>query len=103
MDELMLLAKECLGIVSTSKLKDKEIKMLIDSAKKDLERVDIDVQNNIEDSLIINTIMLYVKAHYGDTDINKRNEYFKRYKMNMSAIKESEEYKKGYRKEDSNV
>ena len=79
MDKLMVLAKECLGIVSTSTMKDKEINMLIESAKQDLERVGIDVENNINDYLIINTIMLYVKAHFGDTDINKRNEYLKRF------------------------
>lgn len=88
------LAKECLSIVETSTLKDKEICMLIESAVKDLQRVDIDVENNTEDSLIKNTVMIYVKAHFGDTDINKRTEYLKRYKMNLRELQFSEEYQK---------
>lgn len=88
------LAKECLGIVKTATLKDKEIEMLIKSAITDLERVDIDILNNVTDSLIENTVMLYVKAHFGDTDIDKRNEYLKRYKNNMRALMASEEYLK---------
>ena len=70
MKNLLKLAKQCLSIIETSILKDKEIEMLINSAKKDLERVEIDVENNIEDDLIQNTIMLYVKAHFGDTEVN---------------------------------
>lgn len=94
MDELKKLAKQCLSIVETSRLKDKEIEMLIGSAKKDLERVEIDVQNNLKDDLLVNTIMLYVKAHFGDTDVNKRIEYLKRYKANLRELQHSEEYQK---------
>ena len=68
MEHLKKLAKQCLSIVETSILKDKEIEMLIKSAKSDLERVGIDVENNISDDLVVNTIMIYVKAHFGDTD-----------------------------------
>ncbi len=100
MSDLKALAKQCLGIVKTATLKDEEIEMLINSAKSDMERVDIDVDNNISDSLIINTIMLYVKAHFGDTDINKRKEYLERYTSNIRALKESEEYRQG---DDSNA
>ena len=88
------LAKECLSIVESSTLKDKEIYMLIESAVTDLERVNIDVQNNTNDNLIKNTVMIYVKAHFGDTDINKRNEYLKRYKMNLRELQFSTKYQK---------
>lgn len=94
------LAKECLSIVESSTLKDKEIYMLIESAITDLERVDIDVRKNMDNNLIKNTVIIYVKAHFGDTDINKRNEYLKRYKMNLRELQFSEEYRK---KEESNV
>lgn len=94
------LAKECLSIVESSTLKDKEIYMLIESAITDLERVGIDVRKNMDNNLIKNTVMIYVKAHFGDTDINKRNEYLKRYKMNLRELQFSEEYRK---KEESNV
>lgn len=100
MSNLNKLAKQCLGIVETATLKDDEINMLISSAKTDMKRVDIDVENNINDNLVINTIMLYVKAHFGDTDINKRNEYLTRYISNIRALKESEEYRIG---DDSNA
>ena len=88
------LAKECLSIVESSTFKYKEIFMLIESAVTDLERVGIDVTNNLNDNLIKNTVMIYVKAHFGDTDINKRTEYLKRYKMNLRDLQFSEEYQK---------
>lgn len=92
MQELIKLAKQCLSIVESSTLKDKEIEMLIKSAKNDLERAGIDTLSNQTDDLIINTIMIYVKAHFGDTDINKRTEYLKRYKMNLRELQFSEKY-----------
>lgn len=93
-NDLIKLAKECLSIVETSTLKDKEIYMLIESAIIDLERVDIDIEKHLENNLVKNTIMIYVKAHFGDTDINKRTEYLKRYKMNLRELQFSEEYQK---------
>lgn len=92
--KLLKLVKECLSIVDSSSLKDKEITMLIKSAEKDLERVNIDVEKNIEDNLVQNTIVIYVKAHFGDGDINKRIEYLKRYKANLRELQFSEEYQK---------
>lgn len=88
------LAKECVGIVETSTFKDKELYMLIESAIEDLERVDVDVQNNTDSNLIKDTVMLYVKAHFGDTDINKRKEYLKWYKTKMRELMNSQKYLK---------
>lgn len=88
------LAKECVGIVETSTMKDKEIYMLIESAIEDLERVDVDVQNNTDSNLIKDTVMIYVKAHFGDTDINKRKEYLKWYKSKMRELMNTDKYKK---------
>lgn len=92
--QLLKLVKECLSIVDSSSLKDKELKMLIDSAITDLKRVNIDVDNHLEDNLVQNTIVIYVKAHFGDGDINKRIEYLKRYKANLRELQFSEEYQK---------
>lgn len=92
--ELLKLAKECLSIVDSSTLKDKEITMLINSAISDLERLKIDVEEHIEDNLLKNTIIIYVKAHFGDGDVNKRIEYLKRYKANLRELQFSEEYQK---------
>lgn len=92
--ELLKLSKECLSIVNTSTLKDKEITMLINSAISDLKRLKIDVEKHIEDDLVKNTIVIYVKANFGDGDIDKRNEYLKRYKSNLRELQFSEEYRK---------
>lgn len=91
--ELISLAKECLSIVESSTMKDKEIQMLIESAITDLKRLKIDVETRIDDNLIKNTIIIYVKAHFGDGDINKKTEYLKRYKANLRELQFSEEYK----------
>ena len=99
--EYFALAKESLSIVETSTLKDKEILMLIESAISDLERVDIDVSNNLEDSLIKNTIMLYVKGHFGDTDINKKQNYIRLYKQKLRELQFTEKYQK--KEDESNV
>lgn len=88
------LAKECLGIVETSILKDKEIYMLIESAIEDLERVNVDVQNNTNSNLIKDTVMIYVKAHFGDTDITKRKEYLRWYKSKLRELQFTEKYQK---------
>ena len=90
--ELLKLAKQCLGIVDSAILTDKEITMLINSSVSDMKRLKIDVEKNIEDDLIKNTIMIYVKAHYGDGDINKKTEYLKRYKANLRELQFSKEY-----------
>ena len=92
--DLLKLAKECLSIVDSSTLKDKEITMLIESAIEDLQRLEIDVKGHIQDNLVKNTIIIYVKAHFGDGDINKRIEYLKRYKSNLRELQFSEEYRK---------
>lgn len=90
--DLLKLAKECLSIVDSSTLKDKEITMLIQSAISDLERLKIDVEGHIEDNLVKNTIIIYIKAHFGDGDMDKRIEYLKRYKANLRELQFSEEY-----------
>lgn len=92
-NELLKLSKECLSIVNTSTLKDKEITMLINSAISDLKRLEIDVEKHIKDDLVKNTIVIYVKANFGDGDIDKRNEYLKRYKSNLRELQFSEEYR----------
>ena len=92
--ELLKLTKECLSIVDSSTLKDKEITMLINSAISDLKRLEIDVEGHIKDDLVKNTIIIYVKAHFGDGEVNKRIEYLKRYKANLRELQFSEEYRK---------
>ena len=49
---------------------------------------------SIVNDLVKNTIVIYVKANFGDGDIDKRNEYLKRYKSNLRELQFSEEYRK---------
>lgn len=91
---LMSLVKEALGIIETATLKDKEIYMLIESAIIDLDRVGVDVENHILDSLVKTAIVLYVKAHFGDTDVSKKDSNLKRYKMILRELQNSSEYQK---------
>ncbi len=88
------LAKEAVGIVRTSTAVDNTLNTLIGSALEDLSRVDIDVKSHAQDNLLKTTLMLYVKGQYGDTDINKRNEYMKRYTQNLRSMQRSVEYLK---------
>ncbi len=88
------LAKEALGIVKDATAVDKTLSTLIGSALEDLARVDIDVIGHLNDDLLKTTVMLYVKGQYGDTDINKRNEYMKRYISNLRSMQRSQEYLK---------
>ena len=88
------LAKEAVGIVRTSTAVDNTLKTHTRSALEDLSRVDIDVKSHAQDNLLKTTLMLYVKGQYGDTDINKRNEYMKRYTQNLRSMQRSVEYLK---------
>ena len=90
--EYLSLAKEWCGIVEDATEVDKTLSMLIGSALEDLARVDIDVVGHINDDLMKTTVMLYVKGQYGDIDINKKNEYMKRYTQNLRAMQRSVEY-----------
>lgn len=77
MEELLKLAKQSLSIIETATLKDGEIKLIIKAGIKDMERQGIFV--DLEDELIIQTIMMYVKANFGNVDlkekINSKNAY----------------------------
>jgi len=94
MNELLSLAKEILSITPTSTVKDNEIKLLIGSAKKDMERLNIDVTNNIEDDLIIGAIMMYVKAYFGNTNTKEKELCQKSYSLFVSNIASTHEYLK---------
>ena len=94
MNELLSLAKEILSIIPTSTAKDSEINLLINSAKKDMERLNIDVTNNIQDDLIIGAIMMYVKANFGNTNVKEKELCQKSYSLFISNIASTHEYLK---------
>ena len=86
MDSLLSMAKEVLSIIPTATAKDTEINMLINSAKKDMERLNIDVENHISDDLIISAIMMFVKAHFGNTNTKEKELCQKSYSLFLSNI-----------------
>lgn len=72
MQELMKLAKQSLSIIQTSTVKDDEIKMYIDAGINDLTRQGIEVINKLNNSLVQNAIIMYVKANFGNVDIKEK-------------------------------
>ena len=97
---LLDLAKQNLSIVSSSTLKDNEIKMYVNAAVSDLERQGIDVENNINDGLVQGAIMMYLKANFGMVDIKEKELAQVRYIQTCHNLSLSEQYKKG---DDENV
>lgn len=94
-NELLSLAKEVLSIVPTATAKDNEIKILIKSAIKDLNRLDIDTENKITDELVKYAIMMYVKAHFGNTNVKEKELCQKSYSLFLSNLASTTEYLKG--------
>ncbi len=92
MNNLLPLVKECLSIISTATAKDNEIDMLIESAINDMNRVGIDTQTNISNELVRCAIIMYVKAHFGNTDIKEKELCMKSYSFLVSSLASSEEY-----------
>ena len=91
--DLKALAKQCLSIVSTATAKDTEIQMLIDAAKEDMKRQGINVETNIENSLIQSALMMFVKANFGNVDIKEKELAAKTYSLLCCNLGLSEDYK----------
>lgn len=92
--ELVSIAKQFLSIIEKATLKDKEIVILVKAAVFDMETAGIEIEKNIDNELIIETIMMHVKANFGNTNINEKELSQKRYKSNMSKIVLCSEFKK---------
>lgn len=93
MDELLKLAKQSLSIVNTSTLKDDEIKMWIQAGIADLERQGIKVDKNSNNNLITSTIIMFVKANFGNVDIKEKELAQKTYSLLCANLGLSEDYK----------
>lgn len=92
MTNLLDKAKEVLSILPTSTSKDNEIQMLINSAIKDMNRLNINVADNINDDLIVSAIMMYVKAYFGNTNVREKELCQKSYSLFLSNIANTQEY-----------
>lgn len=91
MDELLLLAKETLGIVSSATAKDKVLSTIIESGIKDMERAGIKV--DVKDALVKNAIMVYVKANFGISNPAEKAKYNEIYQMHLTKLSLSSGYK----------
>ena len=93
MDELLSLAKETLGIVSTATAKDTSLKMLISSCIADLKRAGIKLNEAKPDDLIKSTIMIYVKANFGISNPDDKAKYMDAYQLHIAKLSLSGDYK----------
>ena len=93
MEELLSLAKETLGIVSSATAKDASLRMLINSGIDDMKRAGIKVDISKTDDLIKNTIMIYVKANFGISNPEDKAKYMETYQLHLAKLSLSEDYK----------
>lgn len=93
MDTLLKLVKQCLSIVETATLKDKEIEMLIQAGIADLNRQGIIASEKTEDSLIQSAIVMFVKANFGNVDIKEKELAQRTYSLLCANLGLSEDYK----------
>lgn len=93
MEELLKLVKQCLSIVETATLKDKEIVMLIQAGIADLKRQGIVASETTTDSLVQSAIVMFVKANFGNVDIKEKELAQRTYSFLCANLSLSEKYK----------
>lgn len=91
MEELMMLAKQSLSIVSSSSIKDDEIEMWINAGKEDLVRQDIN--SELDNPLIKSAIVMFVKANFGNVDLKEKELSQKTYNLLCHNLGLSSDYK----------
>lgn len=91
MIELLLKAKESLSIVANATAKDNEIKMLINAGKLDLQRQGIN--SDLDNDLVKQAIIMYVKANFGMVDIKEKEQAQKTYSLMCHNLGLSSNYK----------
>ena len=93
MNDLLKTAKQCLSIVETAKMKDKEITMLINAGIADLNRQGIVADEDTENDLVKSAIIMFVKANFGNVDIKEKELAQKTYSLLCSNLGLRSEYK----------
>lgn len=93
MEKLLETTKQCLSIVKTATLKDEEIKMLINAGIEDLKRQGIKANVNTENDLIKSSIIMFVKANFGNVDIKEKELAQRTYSLLCNNLSLSSEYK----------
>ena len=93
MEEMLKLAKLACSVSESSTVKDEEFKMLISAAQLDMERLDIKIDLN--NKLIQQAIVLYVKGYFGNTDIKEKERAIERYSSLCDNLRNSLKYRMG--------
>lgn len=91
MNELMDLAKQSLSIVSSSTIKDDEIRMWLNAGKEDLKRQGINSELN--NPLVKSAIIMFVKANFGNVDIKEKELSQRTYNLLCHSLGLSNDYK----------
>ncbi len=93
MEELLQTTKQCLSIVGSATLKDGEIRMLINAGIEDLKRQGINVSINTENDLVKSSIIMFVKANFGNVDIKEKELAQRTYSLLCNNLSLSSEFK----------
>lgn len=93
MEELLNATKQSLSIVETATLKDEEIKMLIQAGIEDLKRQGINASINTKSNLVKSSIIMFVKANFGNVDIKEKELAQKTYSLLCNNLSLSSDYK----------
>lgn len=89
--ELILLAKETLGIVATATAKDSSLEMIINAGINDMTRAGVDV--DVSNPLVQNALMTYVKANFGISNPQDKERFLEAYQLYLAELSLSEGYK----------
>lgn len=91
LDNLVALAKETLGIVSTATAKDNSLEMIIGAGIDDMTRAGVNVDLN--NTLVQNALMTYVKANFGISNPTDKAKFLEAYQLFLAELSLSEGYK----------
>lgn len=93
MEGLLSKAKQCLSIIPTATMKDAEITMLINAGIEDLKRQGINASVDTESELIKSSIIMFVKANFGNVDIKEKELARNTYSLLCNNLSLSSDYK----------
>lgn len=92
MEELLKTTKQCLSIIESATLKDKEIEILINAGIEDLKRQNINATTDTKDNLIKAAIIMFVKSNFGNVDIKEKELAQKTYSLLCNNLSLSFDY-----------
>lgn len=91
LNNLVALAKETLGIVSSATAKDNSLEMIIGAGIDDMTRAGVDV--DLSNTLVQNALMTYVKANFGISNPTDKAKFLEAYQLFLAELSLSEGYK----------